>query len=266
MLTETEPTPGVVAAVAALSSLRDAYPYLVTVAEAEAYGLRRDRTSGNRPPIGARAKERNDELLRTERAERVHADRLGIRQSGASASPIRPALLDAELLATSTVRDQAWIVGSALRRLDTWLSPVANLTGNAGWTQASTYLAVHIHDVDDALAGRAAVELGTADRAVRSACGLADVRIPIPGSPECPCCGRRALRIDVTSPEQRDWTVACRPDCLCRGQACACKRPGRRIAQIHRWSALHFGSHFGLLRTLHRLAQVQQRAARSVAA
>lgn len=260
-----EPTPGVVAAVAALSSLRDAHPYLVEVAEAEAWGGRRARMPST--PIGARAQERTDERLRTEKAYRRYMEIKGIRQhvTGTGTEPIRPALLDAELLAVDAVTDQAWICASSLRQADTWLISPTPRTGALTFAHAADYLAGALHDVDDDTAAAAAIELAYADGAVRQACGLADVRIPIPGTPECPCCYRRALRIDITSPEQRDWTVACRPDCLCRGEACACRRPGRRIAQIHVWSALHYGSHFGQLRTLHRLARVQERAARAAA-
>lgn len=256
---DTEPMPETVAAVAALSGLRASYPLLATVAETEAWGGR--STPRPRSPMSEAAKERNDEQLRTERAERLYADRRGIRQSGNTHSPIRPALLDAELLAETTVVDQAWIAASALRQAETWLAGPRPYRGALGFDAAVTYLAVAIWDIQPATAANAAVELAGADRAVRAATGLADIRIPIPGNPTCLACGRRALRIDVTPADDRAWTVACRPDCVCWGTQCGCRRRGRDVGQVHIWTAEQAGLSLGLLRAFRRLDDSRRRAA-----
>lgn len=256
-----EPMPETVAAIAALSSLRAAYPYLAEIAETEAYGGR--QASVPRTPMSAAAKTRTDELLRTERAYRDWMQLKGIQRdvAGSGLLPVRPALLDAEQLAETTVIDQAWIVASALRQTETWLASPTPLRGPVSWNPACTYLGVAIFDIAPALAVTVAQELTVADRAVRIACGLADVRIPIPGHPDCPACGRRTLRIDVTNPDDRHWTIACRADCFCLGSQCSCGRPGRKIGQAHLWSAVHFAT--GRIRTLRRLANSQARARRA---
>lgn len=269
MTNELVLAPEHLAAIAALSDLRDAYPWLKVVMEAEAYGQQRRRDSGNQPPPSLRSLRAHDELLRVEKLERIHADRLGIKQAGASAAPLRLALLDAELLARNAVTDQAWLVATALRHIDQWLRPSQNLI-TPTWTTATTWLAFSLHDLarpelgttGATIAASAAGELEQAARTVRSACGLGDVRMPLPGSHRCPRCNRRSLRIDITSAEQRDWTIACRTDCLCLGEACECRRHGRRFGQVHVWPAEQLAIRLGFtsLRTLRRLAESQQRA------
>jgi hypothetical protein len=268
-LTDIDLAPDHLAAIAALSSLRDAYPWLAVVLEAEAYGQPRRPSTPQQPP-SLRSLRAHDELLRLEKSERIYADRAGIKQTGASAAPIRLALIDAEQLATTTVIDQAWIVATALRHLDQWLRPSQNLISPT-WNTATTYLGFSLHDLarpelgtaGTAIATAAAAELAKADRAVRSACSLGDVRIPLPGGHPCPRCQRRSLRIDITSAEQANWTIACRVDCLCLGEQCECQRHGRRFGQVHVWPAEQLAIRLGFtsLRTLRRLAEAQARTA-----
>lgn len=52
----------------------------------------------------------------------------------------------------------------------------------------------------------------------------------------CPACGQLELWADVTSTDERDWSIACRnPLCECRGPGCGCGRPVRYQGRRHRW-------------------------------
>lgn len=260
------------AAVAALSSLRDAYPRLADVIEAEAYGTKRARQPMVR--LSTTVLEANGELVRDERDGRALSARNGIRLSAPIAAPVRARLLDAQNNAHTVAIDQCWIASSVLQyrhAMLAWGPP--RLSNEAGyradpWEMAMGYLAVAVRLVPPAYAEASSWALRKADALIRSAAGLNDVRIPLPGHPDCPVCFRTGLKIDITSPDQRDWTIACRADCLCIGTQCVCGRPGRSPGQRHLWQADQFATRFaaGLdLRTLRRLAASQVRARKAAA-
>lgn len=265
----TDLAPENLAAVAALSSLRDAYPRLRDVIEGEAYGARQARKPVVRLSPAALAAQ--DQLVRAEREGRAYSARAGIKLSApGSRAPVRPALVDAQEHAHMVVIDQCWIASSSLERRHPMLSwgPPRLSDEAAGyradpWHLAVSYLAVAAHLLTPTYAAALAKALTPVDRQIRNAAGLADIRIPLPGHPDCPACGRAALRIDITSPNDRDWTVTCRPDCLCTGSQCACGRPGRTPGQRHMWPAAQFGARYGTIRTLRRLADAQARARRA---
>lgn len=53
---------------------------------------------------------------------------------------------------------------------------------------------------------------------------------------ECLSCGRRSLYWDTSSPDHREWHVACdNTACRCRGRDCACKMPERQPGATHVW-------------------------------
>lgn len=251
------------AAVAALSSLRAAYPYVaeVTAAEAYGYGVRNRRPTRE---FSDAARARQDELLRAERDGRNQSARAGIKLSATGRAPARAELLDAQVHAQTTVVDQCWIISSTLAARTSmlaWGPPY--LAGDDPWSVATGYLAVTIRLTSAGLAVRVARELDYADADIRRLVGLNTVRIPLPGDRQCPACGRNALKVDITSAEDRDWTIACRADCLCTGTQCACGRPFRQPGQHHLWAASHFATRWGNLRTLRRLAEAQTRARRT---
>jgi hypothetical protein len=97
-------------------------------------------------------------------------------------------------------------------------------------------------------AQRAARALERADAAVRAALGIGPDRRLLPGDPPCPACGRTTLRAEVSSLDERDWTISCATDCRCTGVQCTCRRPGRTPDDPHLWPVEEYAATFGELR------------------
>jgi hypothetical protein len=239
-----ETHPHALHALAALWSLRRAVDgYLPVLVEAAAGGV---SVSGGQ----ARARSRHalrqfDQLLRVERAERIVADRAGIRQVGASPAPVPAHLLDVRKAAEDAVTDAVWRLSSALRA-----RPL--LVWGEGWFRAAAtpwaarmgWLTMVLPLAPAAAAADAAECLADADRRVRAACNVDPDEIPLPGAPPCPACGMRRLRIQTAAPDSAAWTITCRPQCVCRGpgetaagDGCTCGMPVRAAGVRHIWDA-----------------------------
>ena len=72
------------------------------------------------------------------------------------------------------------------------------------------------------------------DRRARDTTGLRPHLWALPGAPECPRCGQRALYVQTAAPSP-DWTVICRTGCVCTGQGCPCRMPVRVEGVAHIW-------------------------------
>jgi hypothetical protein len=243
--------PHQLAAIAALSALRHAHPLLAAQARAEAYSSpipRRTRTvAPSERQQAARAV-----LLRSERGDRVHGARAGLAPAGASPAPVRAALLDAQVAAETLIGMLCWDVADLLRH-----QPPPYVDARRAHIRYSTfdarcaYLASGVRWVPPAQADRIARQLARADRTVRAVLGIGPDRRPLPGDRVCPACGQTTLRAEISSPDERDWTIACLPPtgrCECLGSQCSCRRPGREPGLAHIWPAEEYAANFGALR------------------
>jgi hypothetical protein len=235
------------AAIAALHSLNQAYPHLTDLAEAEAYTLPTPRRQHLRHrddrAIAAEAAQ-----LRQERADRIHSQRHNLRQVHAPA-PIRAALIDAQIRAHITLEAVCWDVAELLRvQPPPYVDARAAHIRYSQWDTRVAYLTNALRLVAPAAAERAARQLQRADTAVRDALGIGPDRRLLPGDPPCPACGRQTLRAEVSSLDERDWTITCAPDCHCVGAQCTCKRPERAPDNPHLWPVEEYANNFGELR------------------
>jgi hypothetical protein len=243
--------PAVLSAITALHRAREAWPWVsehLVPGPTDRRGTRR---------VSPAALARQGELLRTERAERLAADRAGIRQTGGSPASANLAAVDARAEAVDLVVDIAWLLADALHRQMPWVATSSGLvrgygTGwinqgpggrlDAEWAGATGYLLVAVRQPLQvgllAELGRAA---GTADRILRRAARVTPSREPVPG--ECPACLLALLHVEGSAPDQADWIVVCdNPACRCQGIECTCKLSGRAAnhGQRHVWPARDF--------------------------
>lgn len=236
--------PHTLAAVTALNSLRASYPRLADLVEAEAFQRHDVRPrSTPRRDVGERVRERENALLREERADRVHGARQRLAPAGASPAPIRAALLDAQIRAQVTLEMLCWDVAELVRT-----DAQAGTVRYAGWESRCDYLVDLLVELPPAQAARVARQIVRVDQAVRSAAGIGPDRRRLPGDPPCPACGRDTLRVEVSALDERDWTVTCAPDCRCTGHQCACKRPDREPGLPHLWPLEEYAANHAELR------------------
>ena len=203
------PGPHQLTALAHLAALQQAMAWLGDVRQAATQpGLPARRPT---VPLAARAAARHDALLRQERAERARAAR-PIIPSGASPAPTRLDLLDADQTALATVVDAAWIAASTLRtQPGREYGPAWTVAHRGVWAGACAYLTSALPDVDDTTADEIGAMLTATDRHIRAIIGCGPAWIPVPGV-ACPACpsGPRHMQAEVSSPDERDWTIRCR--------------------------------------------------------
>jgi hypothetical protein len=234
-------------ALLAVGEIREAWPYLEPAKDA---ALGRYRPPAR--PLTAAARAELDRLLRAEKAERIANQRAGLIPRVPTSAPTRLAVIDAEQLAATTVKELMWIGAS---------TQLADFAGDAQVRDAATLDGVprrppilfgiypqldFIADlldlgedlVDERYATTANAELTATAAMLRNVLHLDESWIPV--DRRCPACQRRSLRAYLGSPHVREWTIICRgdrPACLCDGRHCPCERPGRRPATRHVWSA-----------------------------
>jgi hypothetical protein len=161
---------------------------------------------------------RQDELLRTERAERRAGSLTGLKPSAGSAAPgDAPGLVDLERHVAEAVNEATDVLAHAHRRTPlAWTYHWHEHLPDARWT----WLAMALSATPPSVAEAAGIALGDADQLVRSYASLDADLIAPPLAPPCPACDRRRLRIQTSAPDSARWTVVCAPSCICAGDNC----------------------------------------------
>jgi hypothetical protein len=224
--------PNHLAARASLNRLREAWLWLAGMAEpGPTVRVVQPRTPAQLA--------REARLVRAERADRLQILQSGMVLTGRTPAPVRQAILDAKVIALSTIADQSWIVSSALRNRPMLAFSQWGANDNQRFSAAWHYLRITLPLVEVDLAGEVGVALDHADRLARAAAGVGPDRRRVLA--ECPCCGRRSLEAEVSSPDHSEWTVRCsRPECRCRGIDCTCKIHSRYPGIRHVWPSKAF--------------------------
>ena len=214
------------AAVAAWWSLRESAPWIRATITAEAY----NGASGPARPLSGAALRRAGQAWREERSDALRA-RLTVTDTskalGDSPTPIRPVLLDAELVANQAQFDLLALIGEAA------VERIENATDPRGVLDIRT-LPIHeaLRELDPWRAHEAAVALAYADRTVRDAVRVGPSQERHDGM--CPGCGTYGLVWETAGPGP-EWTVVCAYGCRCEGEACPCGVPERVAGTAHRW-------------------------------
>jgi len=194
------------------------------------------------PRRGPRSQARLTALIHNERADRIHNERVGIHQIGATAAPVRADLLDlahtglARL--ASTLEDCAWITASSLRRRPLLVYGHAWTVGAPliGEHPAVAYLRVALPVAPLPVAHEVLGLLSAMADDAWSTLRLAPPHTRHPDEPPCPGCGQHMLRIHQAGPRTA-WTVTCGARCVCAGGGCPCGMT-ELVAGIHHiWAA-----------------------------
>jgi len=228
--------PRILHALTAVYSLRQAYRWLRQAVTDEAVQRVHLAPGPSGPPRSRAALRRFDQLLQAERADRIHADRAGITQVGSTAAPVRPELLDAQRRAELAAAEQAWELHYALmfRPLVGWGPQWVHLAGDR-WLGTTGYLLLALTVVDPVTAGEVAAALRRCDAALRSVLRAERSLDPLPGSPPCPACGERRLRVESACPPPAR-VVVCEAGCRCTGELdCPCGMPVLDERVHHIW-------------------------------
>ncbi|RLK13307.1 hypothetical protein DER29_4324 [Micromonospora sp. M71_S20] len=130
-------------------------------------------------------------------------------------------------------------------RLDRKLTWLANAVfASPPHADALDRLQSCIPDLQPGTAALVHRHLADEDQWVRDALGIDPARALLPGNPECPACGARALEVQTAGPVDA-WTVVCagtrqpgggpHNPCLCTGQGCPCGMPSAVEGVAHIW-------------------------------
>lgn len=220
----------------AIGHIRVCWPHLDDMRDATSA-----RTVRAIPQLSVGARERRDELLRAERADRDANQTY--RALAPSPAPANLQLLDAELHALGVLHHVAWLIRCDLRQWSRYLEP---------WPTAIdarlTWITTMLEQTGPAVVADAQLPL---DMAARRLAGAVQLRLDDDWHAtgrRCPACGLRALHTWRQSTVQAEWTTECRGEpqiddsgrttpCRCAGPDCPCARPGARLASKHLWPA-----------------------------
>ncbi|GIJ51307.1 hypothetical protein Val02_81930 [Virgisporangium aliadipatigenens] len=150
---------------AALLRIRAAWPLL-----ADARDATLSRPGPTDRAMGARGRAAVDELLRAERADRLHGARQRLVPLPSMPTPARLDVVDAQAAVATALLDAAWLAASDLAGPWWWSWPPRQLTLNT----VTAYVRLAAPHVDRRLAEQLADDLTTAAAALVTAVGLAE--------------------------------------------------------------------------------------------
>jgi hypothetical protein len=227
--------PVLLLATVAVHRAREAWTWVGELLEPGAVDRRGSRT------LSPAALAAQGELLRTERAERITADRAGIRQAGASAAPLNVAAVDARDEALTLIVDQCWTAASALDGFAPTHGYAWRAAGAAGdrWGSATGWLVAALPHCGAGTVKEIRPGIELADLVLRRTARVTETRDPVHAP--CPVCGLHLLRIVGSAPDQADAVVLCdNRACLCFGVECTCRIVDRATNRRHVWPAAEF--------------------------